>query len=217
MAEGCCDLPWHHHAVTATWGTPAVGGAAPMRSPWHPCPSLGTAMGCPHWWVEESCGVALASMSHHGLAASSHAVKQPGPSALVSHLTPHHQHCPLQPAPRAQTHGFKPVSILEKTAPLSSFARGSNKSLGKTLLERFGTQIRSGALPAPVGLMPSPYLHHLLADVDDAEPVQELGEALQLGIALLQGHLPLAGQLPAEVFDQFALEEKAKALWDPLP
>lgn len=65
--------------------------------------------------------------------------------------------------------------------------------------------------------MPSPYLHHLLADVDDAEPVQELGEALQLGIALLQGHLPLAGQLPAEVFDQLALEEKAKALWDPLP
>lgn len=57
---------------------------------------------------------------------------------------------------------------------------------------------------------PSPYLHHLLTDVDDAEPVQELGEALQFGIALLQGHLPLAGQLPAEILHQFALEKKGK-------
>ena len=139
--------------------------------------------------------------------------------SLCSGLPPHSPPPALSPpaCPRAQTHGFKPVSILEKTTPLSSFARGSNKSLGKTLLERFTAQTRSRALPAPVGLMPSPYLHHLLADVDDAEPVQELGEALQLGIALLQGHLPLAGQLPAEVFDQLALEEKAKALWDPLP
>lgn len=60
--------------------------------------------------------------------------------------------------------------------------------------------------------MGSPYLHHLLADVDDAEPVQELGEALQFGIALLQGHLPLAGQLPAKVLHQFALEKKGKTL-----
>lgn len=59
--------------------------------------------------------------------------------------------------------------------------------------------------PGDDGMDPQPYLHHLLADVDDAEPVQELREALQLGVALLQGHLPLAGELPAEVLDQLAL------------
>lgn len=28
MAEGCCDLSWHHHAVTVTWRTPTVGGGS---------------------------------------------------------------------------------------------------------------------------------------------------------------------------------------------
>lgn len=68
--------------------------------------------------------------------------------------------------------------------------------------------------PLAMGAL-SPHLHHLLADVDDAEPVQELGEALEFGIALLQGHLPLAGQLPAEILHQLALEKKAKPSWDP--
>lgn len=128
----------------------------------------------------------LPGTSHHGLAASFHAVKQPGPSQ-------------------------------KKLPPLPSFAPGSHNPLGKTLPERFSTQTHSGALPIQAHSMPGPYLHHLLADVNDAEPVQELGEALQLGITLLQGHLPLAGQLPAEVLDQLALEEKVKAPWDPQP
>lgn len=124
---------------------------------------------------------------------------------------------PSPPAcPRARTHSSKPVSILEKNTPLPSSAQGSHKLLEKPQLERFSTQTLSRALPARVRVMPSPYLHHLLANVDDAEPMQELGEALQLGIALLQGHLPLAGQLPAEVLDQLALEEKAKVRWDRL-
>lgn len=51
----------------------------------------------------------------------------------------------------------------------------------------------------------SGHLQDFLAHVDDPEPVPELGEAVQLGVALLQGHLLFAGQLPAEVFHQLAL------------
>lgn len=50
------------------------------------------------------------------------------------------------------------------------------------------------------------HLQDFLAHVHDPEPVAELGEAVQFGIALLQGHLLLAGQLPAEVLDQLALQ-----------
>lgn len=51
----------------------------------------------------------------------------------------------------------------------------------------------------------SGHLQDFLPHVDDPEPVPELGEAIQLGVAFLQGHLLFAGQLPAEVFHQLAL------------
>lgn len=52
----------------------------------------------------------------------------------------------------------------------------------------------------------SGHLQDFLAHVDNSEPVPELGEAIQLGVALLQGHLLFAGQLPAEVLHQLALQ-----------
>lgn len=52
------------------------------------------------------------------------------------------------------------------------------------------------------------HLQDFLAHVHDPEPVAELGEAVQFGIAFLQGHLLLAGQLPAEVLDQLALQRQ---------
>lgn len=50
------------------------------------------------------------------------------------------------------------------------------------------------------------HLQDFLAHVDNSEPVPELGEAVQLGVAFLQGHLLFAGQLPAEVLHQLALQ-----------
>lgn len=52
----------------------------------------------------------------------------------------------------------------------------------------------------------SGHLQDFLAHVDNSEPVPELGEAVQLGVAFLQGHLLFAGQLPAEVLHQLALQ-----------
>lgn len=52
----------------------------------------------------------------------------------------------------------------------------------------------------------SGHLQDFLAHVDDPEPVPELGEAIQLRVAFLQGHLLFAGQLPAEVLHQLALQ-----------
>ena len=157
----------------------------------------------------------LTSTSHHGLAGSFQAAEQPRPSALL-YLPPHHG--PLQSSP-----------VLKRMA--SSLSPSQKKNLPPCLVLLKDPTNRPGKTPPgeaqhpnprrgpPRGSAPaaSPHLHHLLADVNDAEPVQQLGEALQLGIALLQGHLPLAGQLPAEVLDQLALEEKKKVLWDPLP
>lgn len=51
----------------------------------------------------------------------------------------------------------------------------------------------------------SGHLQDFLAHIDDPEPVPELGEAVQLGVALLKGHLLFAGQLTAEVLHQLAL------------
>lgn len=50
------------------------------------------------------------------------------------------------------------------------------------------------------------HLQDFFAHIHDPEPVAELGEAVQFSIALLQGHLLLAGQLPAEVLHQLALQ-----------
>lgn len=49
------------------------------------------------------------------------------------------------------------------------------------------------------------YLQNFLAHIDNSEPVAQLREALKFGVALLECHLLLAGQLPAEVFHQLAL------------
>lgn len=52
------------------------------------------------------------------------------------------------------------------------------------------------------------HLQDFLAHIHDPEPVAELGEAVQFSIALLQGHLLLAGQLSAEVLHQLALQRQ---------
>lgn len=52
------------------------------------------------------------------------------------------------------------------------------------------------------------HLQDFLAHIHDPEPVAELGKAIQLSIALLQGHLLLAGQLSAEVLHQLALRRQ---------
>ena len=49
------------------------------------------------------------------------------------------------------------------------------------------------------------HLSDLLPDVDDAEPVAEVREAVQLCAALLKGHFTLTGQLAAEVLHQLPL------------
>lgn len=55
------------------------------------------------------------------------------------------------------------------------------------------------------GQGPPPHLQDFLAHVHDPEPVPKLGEAIQLRVAFLQGHLLLAGQLTTEVLHQLAL------------
>lgn len=220
MAEGCCDLLWHpmlgqrHRGPPLGQGRGGGGLGQYHEVPMVPMSFTGNSrvsslVGGGELWggpgphiPPQACGISPCSKITQTLCPG-----LPPPSPPPA---------PSPPAcPRARTRSSKPVSISEKTTPLPSSVQGSHKLLEKPQLERFSTQTHSRALPARVQLMPRPYLHHLLANVDDAEPMQELGEALQLGVALLQGHLPLAGQLPAEVLDQLALEEKAKARWDP--
>lgn len=50
-----------------------------------------------------------------------------------------------------------------------------------------------------------PYLHHLLPDVDDVQPVVEAGVAVELGGAVAQGHAQLALPLPVDVVNQLHL------------
>lgn len=54
------------------------------------------------------------------------------------------------------------------------------------------------------------HLQDFLAHIHDPEPVPELGEAIQLGVAFLQGHLLFAGQLTAEVLHQLALQRQRR-------
>lgn len=55
-----------------------------------------------------------------------------------------------------------------------------------------------------------PYLHHLLAHVDDVQPVVEAGVAVELGGAVAQGHAQLALPLPVDVVNQLHLGTEHK-------